>query len=212
MDVMQWHHEALANRTIEALKKHEFDAVYIPDKDKAAEFVMGFVASGAKVGFGGSMTINQLGLKDRIKEKGATVLDHNDPSLSAEQKMELRRQQLLSDLFLTSVNAVTLDGHIFNIDANGNRVNAMTFGPKKVVIVVGMNKIRKDLEEAVERVKHYAAPMNNKRLGLMNPCTTTGTCMECESKTRICRIHHTLLRKPPMTDITVVLVGTGLGY
>lgn len=212
MDVMQWHHEALASRTVEALKKHDFDAMYVPDVEKAVEIVMGFVNSGAKVGFGGSMTMTQLGLREKVTAKGAVILDHNAPGLSLEQKIEIRRQQLVCDLFLTSVNAVTLDGCIFNIDGTGNRVNAMTFGPKKVVIVIGMNKIRKDLDEALERVRHYAAPMNNKRLGTLNPCTTTGTCVECEAKTRICRIYTTFRRKPALTDMTVLLVGTGLGY
>jgi hypothetical protein len=211
-EIMRWHHEALAKRTVEALKKNDFDAVYIPEKEKAVEFILGFVKSGAKVGFGGSMTTTALGLAAKVKQKGAIALDHSEPGLSVEQKIEIRREQLVCDLFISSSNAVTLDGFIFNVDGTGNRTNALTFGPRKVVIVVGMNKIRKDLDEALERVRHYAAPMNNKRLSTGNPCTVSGTCSECTSKSRICRIYSTLRRKPNLTDITVVVVGEALGY
>jgi hypothetical protein len=146
------------------------------------------------------------------KAKGAVNLNHNDPGLTPEQKLEIRRQQLVCDLFLTSTNAVTLDGFIVNIDGTGNRTNAMTFGPKKVVIIVGTNKIRKNLDEALDRVSHFAAPLNNKRLNTGNPCTVTGTCAECDSKNRICRVYSTLRRKPGMTDITVVVIGEGFGF
>lgn len=212
MEVMKWHHEALASRTVEALKKNDFDAIFIPEREKAVEYILGFVKSGAKVGFGGSATLSQLNIPERVKEKGAVALNHNDPGLSAEQKTEIRRQQLVCDLFLTSTNAVTLDGCILNIDGTGNRVGAMTFGPRKVLIIAGTNKIRKDLDEALERIQHYAAPMNNKRLGTQNPCTVTGTCSDCGTKTRICRIYSTMKRKPSLTDITVVIVGDGLGF
>jgi hypothetical protein len=212
MEVMEWHHETLGNRTVDALKKHEFDAVYIPEKEKAVEYILSFVQPGAKVGYGGSTTVNQLGLPDKVKAKGGVNLNHNEPGLTMEQKNEIRRQQLVCDLFLTSTNAVTLDGCILNIDAYGNRTNAMTFGPKKVVIIVGTNKIRKDLDEALERVRHYAAPMNNKRIGTQNPCTVSGTCSECDGKTRICRVYSTLRRRPGLTDITVVVIGEALGF
>ena len=212
MEILKWHHEALAARTVEALKKHEFDAAYFPEKEKAAEFVMGFISSGAKVGFGGSVTIAGLGLPEKIRESGAVILNHNEPGLSAERKIEIRREQLLCDVFLTSTNAVTLDGCLVNVDGNGNRTNAMTFGPRKVVVVAGTNKIRKNIDEAMERIEHFAAPMNNKRIGTQNPCTVTGTCSDCGTKTRICRVYSILKRRPAATDITVVIVGDGLGF
>ncbi|MDR2588575.1 MAG: lactate utilization protein [Spirochaetales bacterium] len=211
-EVMRWHHEALAKRTVEALKKNHFDAVYFQGAREAAEFVMGFVKEGASVGFGGSMTITDMGMQEKVKAKGGVVLDHNAPGLSDEERAVIRRKQLLCDVFLTGTNAVTIDGCLLNVDGAGNRVAAMTFGPGKVIVVAGTNKIRKNLDEALERVRHYAAPLNNKRLAKTNPCTVTGTCMDCQADTRICNIYTTMKRKPSVTDMTVVLVGEALGY
>mgnify|MGYP001028446429 CR=1 FL=1 len=211
-DFLQWHHETLALRTVEALKAHDFDAVYFSKKEQAVDHILGFIKPGAKVGFGGSITIQTLGLADKAKEKGAVILNHNAPGLSPEEKNDIRRQQLVCDVFLSSSNAVTLDGCIVNVDAYGNRINALTFGPRKIIIVIGINKIRKDAEEALERVQHYAAPLNNKRIGTNNPCTVSGTCSECTSKGRICRVYSVLRRKPTLSDTTVVIVGEGLGF
>ncbi len=132
--------------------------------------------------------------------------------LTPEEKNEIRRQQLVCDVFISGSNAITMDGCIVNIDAYGNRTNALTFGPRKIIIVVGMNKIRKDVDEALERVKHYAAPLNNKRINTNNPCTVSGTCSECTTKTRICRVYSILRRKPSLSDTTVVIIGEALGF
>jgi hypothetical protein len=212
MNVHQWHKDTLGARAVEALKKHDFDAVYFPERARAIEHVLGFVKAGAKVGFGGSMTLSALGIQEKVKAKGAQLLDHNDPSLSAEQKLEIRRQQQVCDLFLTGTNALTLDGCLYNVDGNGNRTNAMSFGPRKVVVVAGTNKICADLEEAERRVKLIAAPMNNKRLNIPNPCTVSGVCEDCQGKTRICKVYSILRRRPSATDISVVIIGEELGY
>ena len=153
-----------------------------------------------------------LSLQEKAREKGGVILNHSDPSLSPEEKMAVRRQQLVCDVFLSGTNALTLDGWLLNVDGTGNRVAAMTFGPKKVIIVTGTNKIVEDLDSALERIRLKASPMNNKRLGLPNPCATTGVCMECEGDTRICNIYTVLRRKPSATDITVVIIGEELGY
>jgi hypothetical protein len=212
MNVIQWHRDAVGARAVDALRKHDFDAVYFSERDKAVEHVLSFVKAGAKVGFGGSMTLTALGMQEKVKAKGAQLLDHNDPSLSAEQKFEIRRQQQLCDLFLTGTNALTLDGCLYNVDGNGNRTNAMSFGPRKVVVVAGTNKICADLDEAERRVKFFAAPMNNKRLNIPNPCTVSGVCEDCQGKTRICKVYSILRRKPSATDITVVIIGEDLGF
>lgn len=211
-DFLQWHHDTLAARTVEALKKHEFDAVYFPKREQAVEHILSFIQPGHKVGFGGSMTVQALGIADKAKEKGAILLNHNAPGLTPEEKNEIRRQQLVCDVFIAGSNAITMDGCIVNIDAYGNRTNALTFGPRKIIIVVGMNKIRKDVDEALERVKHYAAPLNNKRINTNNPCTVSGTCSECTTKTRICRVYSILRRKPSLSDTTVVIIGEALGF
>lgn len=213
MSIHQWHKDTLGQRTVEALKKNQFDAVYFPSKEEAIEHVLGYITSGAQVGFGGSMTISQdLDLVEKAKAKGAELLVHGDPQLTLEERMEVMRKQQVCDVFLASTNAVTLDGCLVNMDGVGNRVSALTFGPKKVVIVVGTNKICQDVDSAVERLQTIAAPKNNKRLNTNNPCTVTGACADCKGSGRICRILSVLNRKPTLTDITVVVVGEELGY
>ena len=211
-DFRSWHNETIANAALKALKKNFFDAVYFADTGKAAEYIMGFVKSGMAVGFGGSETIKSMGIQDKVKEKGGVILDHNAQGLPDEEKLTIRRKQLTCDLFLTGINAITLDGWLVNVDNTGNRVAAMTFGPQKVIAVAGINKIRKDLNAAFDRIESMASPLNNKRVLRQNPCVTTGTCMDCQSETRICRIYSILKRKPNLTDITVVLVGEPLGF
>ena len=211
-DVMNWHQEAIGNRVLEVLKKNFFNAVYFPDAGKAAEYLMGFVKSGMTVGFGGSMTVKGMGIQDKVKEKGGVVLDHGAPGLSPEETLAIRRKQLTCDLFLTGTNAVTLDGWLVNVDGAGNRVAAMTFGPQKVIAVVGTNKICKDLDAALARIEQYAGPLNNKRLSRPNPCVTAGVCMNCQGQSRICNIYSILKRKPAILDFTVVVVGESLGY
>ena len=211
-DVMRWHQETIANQVLEALKKNSFDALYFPDSGKAAEYIMGFVKSGMTVGFGGSMTVKGMGIHDKVKGKGGVVLDHSAPGISPEESLAVRRKQLTCDLFLTGTNAITMDGWLVNVDGSGNRVAAMIFGPKKVIAVMGINKICKDLEAAFQRLEHFASPINNKRLSRPNPCVTAGTCMDCQGQSRICNIYTILKRKPGVTDFTVVLIGESLGY
>jgi hypothetical protein len=211
-EIKKWHIDALGAAAVEALKKNDFDAVYFSDKDQAAEFVMGFVKEGTQVGFGGSMTIAGMGIQAKAKAKGAILYDHGDASLTPEQKADMRRKQQLCDLFLCSANALTLDGKVMNVDGNGNRTNALTFGPKKVIVVAGVNKICADEAAGALRIKEYAAPMNNKRLNTGNPCVQKGVCCDCKGKTRICKIYSTLYRKPSATDFTVVVVGEDLGF
>lgn len=212
MSVAEWHDEVIGKKVVENLKKNGFDAVYYSEREKAVEHVLSFISPGIKVGIGGSMTLTELNIPDRAALKGADVLDHNIPGLSREEKREIRRQQLICDLFLSGTNALTLDGYLVNVDGVGNRVAAMTFGPKKVVIVAGMNKICRDVEAGFERIKSIASPRNNKRLSIANPCISNGVCTDCQGETRICRIYSVIKKKPMDTDITVVLIGEDLGY
>ena len=211
-DIHNWHNETIGLKTVEALKKNGFFAVYFNSGEEASEFIMSNVQMGDKVGFGGSMTIKKLGIQEKVKALGAIVLDHGESTLSPEEKMETMRGELLSDVFLCSSNAVTLKGELVNIDGVGNRIAAMSFGPKKVMVVVGVNKICKDEESAFERIEQNAAPMNNKRLNTSNPCTKTGVCSECNANSRICRIYSVIKRMPMRTDITVVIIGENFGF
>jgi len=210
--VEQWHYETLGKAACEALKKNGFEAVYAANGVEALAKVAAMIKSGMKIGFGGSMTVKALGIPDRAVAAGAQILDHNAPGLDKEQKLEIMRAQLTCDLFISGSNAITLEGDIVNVDGNGNRVAALTFGPKKTVVVVGANKITRDLDEALARVETMAAPMNNKRLDRPNPCVKSGQCMDCQGETRICRAYQILRRKPSLSDFTVVVVGESLGF
>ncbi len=205
-------YEARGQRTVAALKKNGFDALYIPTAALAAEKVLEFVHAGAKVGFGGSFTVKSMNIQELAASRGAVILDHNKPGLGAEEKTEILRAQLTCDLFISSANAITMEGFLFNVDGNGNRVAALSFGPKKNVVVAGINKVVANLDEAYERLKAYAAPINNIRLQKPNPCVTSGYCADCELPTRICRIYHILKRKPSLSDFTVIIVGEELGF
>ncbi len=210
--IESWHAAALAATAVSALKKNGFDALYVESAEEAAEKLGAFLKKGATVGFGGSMTIKALGIQDKAREAGCELLDHNAPGLSPEAKLAVLRKQLSCDLFISSVNALTLDGQIVNVDGNGNRVAALSFGPVKTVVVVGVNKLARDMDEAFAHVELYAAPMNNKRLDKPNPCVKTGECMDCDGDTRICRIYQVLRKKPSLSDFTVIIVGQPLGY
>ena len=210
--IEQWQFEALGKSACEALKKNGFSAAYAASSAEARDRIAAMIKPGMKVGFGGSMTVKAIGLPEKAAALGAQILDHNAPGLDAEAKFQIRRAQLVCDLFVSGSNAVTLDGDIVNVDGNGNRVAALTFGPLKTVVVVGANKIVRDIDEALARVETTAAPMNNKRLGLPNPCAKTGQCEDCQGESRICRVYQILRRRPSTSDFTVIIVGERLGY
>jgi L-lactate utilization protein LutB len=210
--VEAWRNEILGKRASEALKKNGFDARYVSTGAEALELIARFVTPGMTVGFGGSMSCKEIGAPEKVRSLGAAVLDHGAPGIDEKKKLEIRRAQLTCDLFLSGSNAVTLDGEIVNVDGAGNRVAALAFGPKKTVVVVGANKIVRDLEEAYDRIETRAAPMNNRRLERPNPCVKAGTCQDCAGETRICRIYQVLRRRPMYSDFTVIVVGEPLGY
>lgn len=204
--------EELIVQTMKNLKQHGFDVRFCERVEEANEIIDGFVQPRALVGFGGSMTIQEMQTAEYLAPKSIVVLDHNLPGLTAEEKHALRRRELVSDVFLTSSNAVTADGQLVNVDGAGNRVAAMTFGPGKVVVVCGVNKIVPDLEAAYQRIQQMAAPLNNVRLATGNPCTQAGHCVDCQAEGRICRVTTIMERKPMATDITIILVNQKLGY
>jgi L-lactate utilization protein LutB len=158
------------------------------------------------------MTIQAMDIKQQLTQKGCTLLDHGQEGLSPEARNAIRRKQLHADVFLCGSNAVTMQGELVNVDGTGNRVAAMMFGPERVIVAVGTNKLVNTLEEARARIKTVAAPVNNKRLNYANPCVQTGTCMDCRNKSRICNLTAIIHRRPPYTDIHVLVIGEELGY
>lgn len=207
---IRWHHEMICKRAAASLRKNHFEACYVETKEAAADKVLSLIECGASVGFGGSATIAALDLEPRLAEKGCTVYNH--AGLSPEQSLEVRRKELLSDVFLCSSNAVTLDGQLVNTDGSGNRVAAMCFGPKRVVVVAGVNKVVETVEAGRRRIAQVAAPTNAKRLRRATPCAETGYCVDCASLERICRVTAVLQQKPLSLEMTVILVGEALGY
>ena len=207
----QWFRQKQVERTIQALKKNNFEALYVPDAKVALEEVMKRIPDGATVGVGGSVTLAQIGLLDALKNRKIQLIWPLQQARSDEERLELFRKSFSSDVFLSSTNAVTEDGRLFNVDATGNRVGAMFIGPKKTIITCGVNKIVKDLEAAEKRVREWTAPQNAKRLGKKTPCVETGVCSDCSSPDRICNIYVTLAKKPARTEVIVILVGENLG-
>ena len=207
-----WHNAIIGEKAVAALNKNNFKATYVATKEEAVSQIMALIPTNATVGIGGSWTLKQLGIDTLVEERGNTVYNHNKPGLSPETVLEFRHKQLACDVFLTSTNAMTIDGKLVNTDGVGNRVAAMMFGPKKVIVVTGVNKIASDVAEAEKKVKLNAAPINNKRLSKPNPCVQTGQCMDCNSPQRICNITTVIHKKPPATDIYVIVIGEDLGF
>ena len=207
----RWFREKQVERTINALRKNNFEATFVPDSKAALEEVMKRIPDGATVGIGGSATLAQTGILDALKNRKVQLIWPFQQARNEEERMELIRKSFSSDVFLSSTNAVTEDGKLFNIDATGNRVAAMFIGPKKVIVVSGVNKIVKNIEDAEKKLMEWTAVQNSKRLNRKTPCVETGVCGDCSSPDRICNIYVTLAKKPSRTDILIILVNENLG-
>lgn len=208
----QWRVEERAKKAIEKLEAHEFKAIYVQTKEEAVQEIWKHISPKQRIGVGGSVTIRELGILEQLEAKGNTLYDHWNPGLSREDNLAIRKSQMTSDIFLGSVNAITMNGELVNIDGIGNRVNSTNFGPGKVILVAGYNKIVEDVQEAIERIKNVAAPLNARRLNIDVPCAKLGKCVDCNSPNRICRIVVIHERKPSWTDILIMLVGEELGF
>lgn len=215
MEAREWHEKLRVENTLKALERNGFEAKYYPTSEEALAGVLEMVPDGATVGFGGSVTLREMGLVEALEARDVELADHwtaKQAGASQEEMLAVRRAQVNSDVFITSTNAVTETGELVNIDGTGQRVAAMIFGPRKVIVVAGVNKITGDLEEGLWRASNVAAPMNARRLHPKTPCEVTGECDDCVAPGRICNITTIIHRKPNNTDLTVVLVGETLGY
>ena len=222
------YYEKLAKRAIKNFTRKGINAYYAPDKQEACSMVMGMIPEGVLVGTADSMTLLQVGVISALNRRGKNEIlnpfvrdEEGKLVVDGEDRKELMRQVFLSDVYVIGTNAVTLDGKLVNIDGNGNRVAAMIYGPKKVIVVVGANKIVKDVDEAINRIKEVCAPINATRHGLKHhrpeflelPCAKTGSCTDCNHAWRICR-YTTIIEgviEPRKGYLSVVLVGDRLG-
>jgi hypothetical protein len=198
-----------------ALESNNFAVYQAADLDMAKKIVMEEIlpSTGAKsVSWGGSMTLMASGICDAIKNvRGLEILDTFDRTLTPEENLALRRRSLLVDLFIAGTNAVTEEGVLVNLDMLGNRVGAINFGAKNVIILLGRNKIVPDLDAAMFRIKNCAAPANAMRLDKKTPCTKTSYCEECKSPDRICNVWSITEKSFPKGRIRVILINQDLG-
>jgi L-lactate utilization protein LutB len=201
------------DKVIECLKKNEMEAVYFPTVAEAKEEILRRIPSGARVGIGGSITLREMGIPEALEKRGDEVYDHWKEGLSKEGRQEVGKKQQKSDFFLSSTNALTLDGKLINVDATGNRVASMIFGPERVMVIAGVNKIVKNLNEGLARVKKVAAPRNCQRRKDPTPCAQDLICHNCDTPARLCRVTTIIERRPwGIKEFAVLLVGEELGY
>jgi L-lactate utilization protein LutB len=195
-----------------ALAANGITAIVAETGDEARERVLALIPKEATVGLGGSRTMVEIGLVDALRGGNYRLIDQYDPSLGKEATFKARRDSLHADYFVAGSNAVTEDGKLVNVDGLGNRVAGFAFGPDKVIIVVGRNKIVKDVAAALGRIRNVAAPMNAKRLGAATPCATTGVCSDCDSPARICNLTLIVEKQRFPGRMTVILISQELGF
>lgn len=202
-----------AQTIIKGLEKRNMEGVFCETKEDALAKALSYIEEGSCVTWGGSMSIEEVGLMDAVKNGNYEVIDRSVAKNYDEQR-EIFSKAVLADYYLMSSNAITLDGELINIDGTGNRVACLTYGPKNVIMIVGMNKVVNDVEDGIKRVRNFASPPNTLRLGLKTPCSMTGRCGDCYGDTCICsQIVVTRRQSAAMKGrIKVILVGESLGY
>ena len=207
--------------TMEALKKNNMVPFYAENKEEALEILKGLIKENDLIGLGGSMTLKEIGATSLVRGGGYNIIDRYDENLSAEERMECLRKALLSDVFLTSSNAISEKGELINVDGFGNRGAALVYGPKSGVVVVGKNKIVKNAEEGFKRIKEIAAPKNCQRLAKNNYCAFKNECMAisedslssgCKSESRICCSYIVQSYQLIKDRIKVIICNEDLGY
>ncbi len=196
---------------VKNLRRRHFDAHYCATKEEALAKALELMDTGSTVGWGGATSAEQVGLLKAIRTGDYTALDR-DTCPDAQSREAMMRACFGADWFITCANGLSLDGQMVNIDGNGNRVGAIIYGPKKVLVIAGMNKVCASLEDAVTRARTVAAPMNQQRFGLPNPCTQTGACADCLSESCICNQIVITRHCKPAGRIVFVLVGEELGF
>ena len=208
------------SRCMKNLEKNGMTVSYVESKADVLPLVEGMIPRGATVAVGGSQTLNETGVMGLIRSEKYRFLDRYDPSLTAEEREEIFRQSALADVYLCSSNAVTENGELYNVDGTSNRVSAIAYGPKKVILVVGINKIVPTLTDAVQRVKSVAAPLNARRLNCNTYCNANGHCMHmdgqmgsgCLSEGRICCNYLVSAKQRQTGRIHVIFVGESCGF
>lgn len=211
MNVREMRNEVLGKRVVKALESRNMEAYYVKTKEEALTKALELIPEGSTVSWGGCMSAQEIGLFDTLHNGNYTVLDREEKQ-TQEEKQEIARQALSCDVFIGSANALSEDGVMVNIDGNANRVAAYAFGPKNVLLIVGMNKVVKTEEDAMSRARNEAAPINAQRFGIDTPCVKNGSCFDCKSPQCICcQILVTRFSRQPKR-MKVILVDENLGF
>ena len=195
---------------VKNLRRRHFDAYYCATKEEALAQVMALMPEGSSVGWGGAISAEQVGVQDAVRSGNYTAIDR-DAFADRADKDRCMRACFDADYFITGANAISLDGQMVNIDGNGNRGGMIVYGPRHIIVVAGMNKVCQSIEDAVKRARTVAAPMNQQRFGLPNPCTCTGVCADCLTETSICNQILITRNCKPAGRIKFVLVGEERG-
>lgn len=211
MDISkQRYYEKRAAALVANLKKRHFDACYCKTKEEALAQALLWIPEGSSVGWGGAMSASEIGLMDALRSGNYRTIDRDRHP--PEERDQVARECFNADFFITGANALSMTGEMVNIDGSGNRVAAIVYGPKNVLVIAGMNKVTDSLESAVIRARTVAAPANQQRFLLENnPCTTTGSCGDCKSETCICNQILITRHCRPLGRIRFILVGEDLG-
>ena len=209
---VQWINEKKIERTIVNLEKNNIKAYYAKSDDEIFQTIKDIVKDGETVSVGGSMTLFETKIIDFLRSGRYNFLDRYKENLTQTDLKEIYRKSFSANTYFASANAITEEGEIFNVDGNGNRVAAILYGPDKVILIVGVNKIVKNIDEAIKRNKDISGPANAKRLNLQTPCAKVGYCMDCESKDRICCEYTVIKRHRNENRIHVIFVNDNLGF
>lgn len=210
VEQMALYYEKRGKILVKNLQSRHFEAYYCANREQALKKALELIPEGASVGWGGALSAEQIGLQDAVRKGNYHALDR-ETCATAEEKERMSRACLDADVFITGANGLSLDGQMVNIDGTGNRVAAIIYGPKNVLVIAGMNKVTDSLEDAIRRARTVAAPMNQQRFQLPNPCTATGTCADCKSLTCICNQIVITRNCRPAGRIQFILVGEDLG-
>ena len=208
----KWVNHQRILRTIEALNKNNMNGYLVKDKEELLQKLDELMKENSSVSCGGSMTLFETGVIDYLRNGRYKFLDRYAEGLTKDEIKEIYRKSFSCDNYIVSSNAITEDGYIYNVDGTGNRVAAMLYGPDKVIVIAGVNKIVSNVEEAILRTKRYAAPANGKRLNRDTPCEKTGQCMDCKSSDRICNEYTLIKRQGDKNRMHVIFINEILGY
>ena len=211
MSPIEIRNEKAAGKVIKNLARRNIEAFYCPTAQEAVEKVLEMIPQGSSVTWGGSMSIRDIGIPAALADAGKYEVYDRDKAPDRAAATEIYLKAFTCDYYLSSANAITEDGVIVNIDGTGNRVAAITFGPRNVIFIIGMNKLTQDTDSALARARSLAAPVNTARFDIQTPCKLDGVCHNCLSDDCICNYIH-YLRHSPKGKHKVILVGESIGY